>query len=372
MIIGVPTEIQPNENRVAIAPSGVVALVKKGHTVLIEKNAGLGSSFTNEDYEKCGAEIVSTPKELYNRSKIILKVKAPQLSEYNLLKKEQILMAYLHLVAESELTKALQKNKITAIAFETIQRPDGSLPVLRPMSEIAGKMSVQIGAQFLENYYGGKGLLLGGVPGTRPSKVTIIGAGNVGKNAAQVAVGNGCEVSILDINIDRLRYINDIMYSKVKTIVANSITIEKEVKTADLVISAVLIPGSKPPIVVTEDMVKKMKKGSVIVDAAIDQGGSVETINRMTTHDNPVFEKYGIIHYAVPNMPGSVAKTASIAMNNVSIPYVISIADNGIKAVKHDSALAKGINVIDGAITYKPVADGLFKEYTPLESIIGF
>lgn len=372
MIIGVPTEIQPNENRVAIAPSGICALTKKGHKVLIEKNAGINSGFSNEDYEKCGAQIVATPKELYSQAEMILKVRSPQLSEYNLLKKRQILMAFLHLVAESELTKTLQKNKITAIAFETIQNPDGRLPVLTPMSEIAGKMAVQVGAQFLENYYGGKGMLLGGVPGTKPGKVVIIGAGNVGKNAAVMASAFGCEVSVLDTNLEKLRYIDDIMHSKVKTIIANPITIQKEVISADLVISAVLIPGSKPPIVISEDMVKKMKKGSVIVDTAIDQGGSVETMNRTTTHDNPTFVKHGIIHYAVANMPGSVAKTASIALNNVSIPYVAAIADMGVKAAKIDHSLGKGINLIEGAITYKPVADCLFKDYTPLESIIGF
>ncbi len=372
MIIGVPTEIQPNENRIGLSPSGACLLVRKGHKVLIEKNAGINSGFSNEEYEKCGAEIVNTPKEIYAAANMILKVKAPKLSEYNLMRKDQIIMCFLHLLSDTELTRVLQKGHVTSIAYESIQKSDGTMPVLNPMSEIAGKMSIQIGAQFLENHNGGSGVLLGGVVGTKPGKVVIIGAGTVGKNAAQIAVGYGANVSVLDINIEKLRHLNDIFYSRIKTIIANPFTIEKELKDADLVISAVLVPGEKTPIVITEDMVKQMKQGSVIIDVSVDQGGSVETVNRITIHENPTFIKHGVIHYAVSNMPGTVAKTSSIALTNGTLPYIMAIANDGIKAVKKDPSLAKAVCTIDGNITCKNIADSISKEYTPLESIIGF
>lgn len=371
MIIGVPKEIKPNENRVAITPAGVEAMVKAGHKVVIENNAGVGSGITNEDYTRAGAEILATPAEVFSAADMIMKVKEPLPAEYNLFKEGQVLFTYLHLAPEPELTQALLKKKVVGIAYETIQLPNGALPLLSPMSEVAGRMSIQIGAQFLEKHYGGQGILLGGVPGVPPAKVVIIGGGIVGTNAAKMAVGMGADVTILDLNASRLRYLDDIFGGRVKTVMSNSYNIAAAVKEADLLVGCVLIPGARAPKLVTEEMVKTMKPGSVIVDVAIDQGGSIETIDRVTTHAEPTFVKHGVIHYSVANMPGAVARTSTFALTNVTLPYALKLANKGYQqAIKEDLALAKGVNVIDGKVTYKSVAEGLGLPYTPLNQVI--
>ncbi|MCF8012073.1 MAG: alanine dehydrogenase [Clostridiales bacterium] len=371
MIIGVPKEIKANENRVALTPSGVKSLNEEGHRVLIENSAGVGSSFTNDEYVSAGAQIVSTPEEIYEKSNIIVKVKEPQLAEYDLMKEDQVLFTYLHLAAEQDLTEKLLERKVIGIAYETIESYDGSLPLLKPMSEVAGRMSVQIGSRFLEKSNGGKGVLLGGVSGTYPANVTIIGGGIVGINAAKIAVGMGANVTILDVNVERLRYLDDLYYNKLKTILSNSYNIEECVKNSDLLIGAVLVSGSKTPQLVTEDMVKQMPEGSVVVDVAVDQGGTIETIDRVTTHSNPVYEKYGVVHYAVANIPGAVPRTSTIALTNLTLPYIVKLANKGwIKAVKEDNLFALGVNTVNGKLTYKAVADSLGLEYTPLEKVL--
>ncbi len=368
MIIGVPKEIKQNENRVAITPGGVEALVKRNHKVYIEKSAGEGSGFSDADFVSAGAEILNSAGELFKKSDMILKVKEPLSSEYDLFKEGQLLFTYLHLAAEPALTDALLGKKITGIAYETIQLENGSLPLLTPMSEVAGRMSVQLGATYLEKQYGGRGILLGGVPGTLPAKVVIVGGGIVGTNAAKVALGMGADVCILDVNLDKLREI-DVMFSgQVKTLASNVYNLKEQLKEADLLIGAVLIPGAKAPKIVTEEMVKGMKKGAVIVDVAIDQGGSIETIDRVTTHANPIYEKHGVVHYAVANIPGAVARTSTFALTNATLPYVIKLADKGYqKAVQEDAALAKGVNTLGGKLTYESVAKSLNKDYTSLE-----
>jgi len=372
MIIGVPKEIKNNENRVAITPAGVEALVSAGHKVVIENNAGLGSGITNEEYEKAGAEILPTPAEVFAAADMIMKVKEPLPPEYPLFKEGQILFTYLHLAPESELTRALMEKKVIGIAYETIQLPNGSLPLLTPMSEVAGRMAVQIGARFLEKPQGGRGMLLGGVPGVPPAEVVIIGGGVVGTNAAKMAMGMGAHVTILDKSADRLKYLDDVFFGRITTVMSNNYNIAEAVKKADLLIGAVLIPGARAPKLVTEEMVKTMKPGSVIVDVAIDQGGSIETIDRVTTHQDPVYEKHGVVHYAVANMPGAVPRTSTFALTNVTLPYALALANKGWeRAVREDRALALGVNVLDGKVTYKAVADSLGLPYTPLEEILG-
>lgn len=371
MIVGVIKEIKANEHRVGLVPSGVDALVKAGHKVIIETNAGVGSGISNEDYIAVGAEILGSAKEIADKADMIVKVKEPLAPEYNLFRKNQILFTYLHLAPEPALTKALLDSKVTGIAYETVQDSAGRLPLLQPMSEVAGRMSVQIGAQFLEKHYGGSGVLLGGVPGIAPAKVVIIGAGMVGINAAKMAVGAGADVTLLDVCLDKLRYVDDIFNGRVKTLYSNPYNIARKLTTADLLIASVLIPGAKAPNIVTEEMVKTMPKGSVIVDVAIDQGGSVETIDRVTTHDNPVFEKHGVLHYSVANIPGAVARSSTFALTNATLPYVLQLAAKGLDAVKASPALQKGLNVIDGKLTYKSVADSLGLEYTPVEEVLG-
>ncbi|SHE52208.1 alanine dehydrogenase [Desulfofundulus australicus DSM 11792] len=371
MIVGVPKEIKDNENRVGITPSGVQALVQAGHQVVIEAGAGLGSGITDEEYVAAGARMLPTREDVYEQADMIMKVKEPLPAEYDLFKEGQILFTYLHLAPEPELTKALLARKVTGIAYETIQTNRGTLPLLMPMSEVAGRMSVQIGAQFLEKHYGGRGVLLGGVPGVPPAKVVIIGGGTVGTNAAKIAVGMGADVTIIDKNVERLQYLDDIFGSRIKTLVSSSYNIMEAVKDADLVIGAVLIPGAKAPKLVTEEMVKAMQPGSVIVDVAIDQGGCVETADRVSTHSNPTYVKHGVIHYAVANIPGAVARTSTYALTNVTIPYALELANKGVaRAVKEDIALARGVNVIDGKVTYKAVAEALNLEYTPLHELM--
>jgi len=371
VIIGVPKEIKNNENRVALTPAGANSLVREGHKVLVEKSAGVGSGFSDESYTAAGASIIDAAAEVFQSSDMIVKVKEPQSSEYNLFKEGQILFTYLHLAPEPELTRALLEKKVVGIAYETVQLPNRALPLLAPMSEIAGRMSVQIGAHFLGKQYGGKGVLLSGVPGVLPGKVTIVGGGVVGVNAAKMAVGLGADVTIIEMNPDRLRVLDDLFNFRVKTLMSNHYNITNAVKESDLVVGAVLLPGAKAPRLVTEEMVKEMSPGSVIVDVAIDQGGCVETIDRITTHDNPTFIKHGVVHYSVANMPGAVARTSTLSLTNSTLPYVQRLAGKGyVSAIREDNALALGVNVLNGKVTFKGVADSLGLEYTPLSQLL--
>ncbi|MEG6513349.1 alanine dehydrogenase [Desulforamulus ruminis] len=371
MLVGVPKEIKNNENRVALTPSGAMAFIKRGHEVWIERSAGAGSGFSDESYAAAGAKILDSAKEVWEKSEMILKVKEPLPNEYGLFQENQVLFTYLHLAAEPQLTKALMDKKIVGIAYETIQLEDGSLPLLTPMSEVAGRMSVIVGAQLLAKYAGGKGVLISGVPGVAPAKVTIVGGGIVGTNAAKMAMGMGADVTILDINPKRLKEIDDMFNFRIKTLVSNDYNLAKAVKEADLLIGAVLVPGAKAPKVVTEEMVAQMSAGSVIVDVAIDQGGSIETIDRITTHDQPTFERHGVIHYSVANMPGAMARTSTLALTSSTLPYALTLANDGYeKAIAGDKALAKGVNTMKGKLTYQSVAKALALEYTPLSQII--
>ncbi|MCM3162839.1 alanine dehydrogenase [Metabacillus litoralis] len=369
MKIGIPAELKNNENRVAITPAGANQLIKSGHEVCIETNAGLGSGFTDEQYKDAGATIVKTAAEAWSMD-MVMKVKEPLKEEFSYFRDDLILFTYLHLAAEQELTKALINKKVTSIAYETVQLSNGALPLLTPMSEVAGRMAAQIGAQLLEKPKGGKGILLAGVPGTQRGRVTIIGGGVAGTNAAKIACGLGAEVTILDTNPERLRQLDDLFGKEVSTIMSSPLTISESVQRADLVIGAVLIPGAKAPKLVLAEDVQTMAKGSVIVDIAIDQGGIFETIDRLTTHDNPTYEKHGVLHYAVANMPGAVPRTSTLALTNVTVPYANIIATKGYqKACLEDSALLKGLNTLKGFVTYKAVAKahGLtFKDATSL------
>ncbi|MFZ7102002.1 MAG: alanine dehydrogenase [Peptococcaceae bacterium] len=372
MIVGVPKEIKNNENRVAITPAGVVAFVKAGHGVIVEENAGAGSGITNDEYLKAGAKIIAKASDVWAQADMIMKVKEPLPVEYQCFREELILFTYLHLAPEPELTKALMEKKVLSIAYETVQLANGSLPLLSPMSEVAGRMSIQVGAQYLEKPKGGKGILLGGVPGVAPAKVVIIGGGIVGTNAAKKAVGMGADVTIIEKSIDRMRYLDDIFGTKIKTLMSNSFNIAQAVKEADLLVGAVLIPGAKAPHLVTEEMVKEMKPGSVIVDVAIDQGGSIATIDRVTTHSDPVFEKHGVIHYSVANMPGAVPRTSTFALTNATLPFALQLADQGaLKAVKENHALKLGVNVANGFVTYQAVAESLGLEYLSADEALG-
>ncbi len=371
MRIGIPKEIKNNENRVAITPAGVEELCKAGHNVYIEARAGIGSGFLDEDYKAVGAIIFDAAKEVWKNAEMIIKVKEPLPEEFKYFREKLIIFTYFHLAPEPELTKALIDSRVTAIAYETVQLDNKSLPLLTPMSEVAGRMSIQIGAQFLEKHYGGKGILLGGVPGVVPSNVVIIGGGVVGTNAAKMAFGLGANVSIIDLSADRLRYLDDIFHGNINTIMSNNYNIAKAVKNADLVVGAVLIPGARAPKLVTEEMVKAMSPGSVIVDVAIDQGGSIETIDRVSTHSEPTYIKHEVIHYAVANIPGAVARTSTIALTNVTIPYALELANKGLfKAIIENKALAKGINVYNGFITYEAVAKSLDLPFIELKQKI--
>jgi len=371
MIIGVPKEILNNENRVGMTPAGVFTLAQKGHKVILQTNAGLGSGFTDEEYIEVGGTILQNPEEVYQSSDMIVKVKEPQDHEINMMKENQLLFAYLHLATEPELTKKLMDKKITAIGYETVQLEDGSLPLLTPMSEVAGRIAVIVGGNLLSKANGGRGVLISGVPGVKPARVTILGAGVVGVNAAKIAVGLGADVTILNKSPGKLKYIEDIFGSRIKTLILNELTLADAVKDADLFIGGILIPGGKAPKLVKEYMVKSMKPGSVIVDVAIDQGGCVETITHATTHDNPTYEKYGVIHYSVPNIPGAYAKTSTYALTNVTLPYVVDLADDGFKeSIRKDVSLKKGINVMGGKCTCQSLARSLNLEYTDPMSLI--
>ncbi len=368
MIIGIPKEIKDNENRIAITPAGVDELRKAGHKVIIEANGGVGSGISDQEFVAAGAQMIPSAREVFAQADMIMKVKEPLPQEYDYFKPNQILFTYLHLAPEKELTLALMKKQVVSIAYETIQLDNGSLPLLTPMSEVAGRMSVQIGAQYLEKMNGGLGMLLGGVTGVPPARVVIIGGGTVGTNAAKIALGMGAHVTIFDRNIERLRYLDDVLHGNRVTMMSNSYSIEQELKNADLLVGAVLIPGAKTPHLVAEKMVKGMKPGSVIVDVAIDQGGCIETVDHATTHSNPTYVKYGVVHYSVANMPGAVPRTSTYALTNVTIWYALEIANKGwAKAVKENRALAKGVNVVNGHVTYQAVAEAHNLDYVPLE-----
>lgn len=371
MRVGIPKEIKNNENRVGITPAGVKTLVHAGHEVAVERSAGIGSGFNDEEYRSSGAVIMDSAAEVWGFADMIMKVKEPLPEEFGFFREGLILFTYLHLAPEPELTKMLLAKKVHAVAYETVQLNDGTLPLLTPMSEVAGRMAVQIGAQFLEKPYGGKGVLLGGVPGVQQAEVVIIGGGVVGTNAAKVALGMGAHVTILDLNASRLRYLDDIFERKVATLMSDSYHIEQAVAKADLVIGAVLIPGSRAPKLVKDYMVQQMTEGSVIIDVAIDQGGSIETIDRVTTHAEPTYVKHGVVHYAVANMPGAVARTSTLALTNVTTPYAVKIANQGLEAcAKRFSEVAKGINVYDGHVTNPGVAESLGYEYIKFEDLV--
>lgn len=370
MKIGIPKEIINNENRVALTPPFVKTLVDKNHEVVVETMAGFGSGFTDEEYVENGASIVKTAKEAWNVD-LVLKVKEPKESEYGFFKEGLILFTYLHLAPVPSLTESLIKNKVTAIAYESVQLEDGSLPLLNPMSEIAGRMAPQTGAFFLQKTNGGSGVLLSSVPGVAKGNVIIIGGGVAGSNAAKVAIGLGAKVRILDVNQKRLAQLEEIFGNSIETVMSNPHNIHQSVMMADLVIGAVLIPGRKAPTLVTEEMVKDMKPGSVIIDIAIDQGGIFATTDRTTNHDEPIITKHDVLHYAVPNMPGAVSRTSTLALTNNTLPYIIQLADKGfIQAVKENKALATGVNTHNGVLTYEQVAIDQEKEFTPLTELI--
>ncbi|SHF79034.1 alanine dehydrogenase [Ornithinibacillus halophilus] len=370
MNIGVPREIKNNENRVAMTPAGVLSLKGAGHDIFIETGAGLGSGFTDEQYEDAGAIIVGSAKEAW-KQEMVMKVKEPLPEEYDYFYEGLILFTYLHLAAEPELTKAMIDKKVVGIAYETVQLENRTLPLLTPMSEVAGRMAAQIGAQFLEKSKGGKGVLLAGIPGVKRAKVTVIGGGVVGMNSAKIAAGLGADVTIIDLNPDRLRQLDDIFGSSINTMMSNPLNIANSIAESDLVIGAVLIPGARAPKLVTEDMVQAMSEGSVIVDVAIDQGGIFETSDRITTHDNPTYTKHGVLHYSVANMPGAVPRTSTIGLTNVTVPYALQIANKGYKKACNDNAaLRKGINTADGYVTYEAVAEAHGLEYADVFDLL--
>lgn len=370
MIIGVPREIKDHESRVGVTPAGVKALTEAGHKVLVETNAGAKSSFPDSEYQDAGAEIVGDAGYIWGKSEIVVKVKEPIESEYAYFREGLVLFTYLHLAPVPELTQKLLDAKVIGIAYETVRDRSNTLPLLTPMSEVAGRMSVQVGAAYLEQEKGGRGILLGGVPGVLPAHVTVIGGGVVGTNAARIALGFGAKVTLVDLNLNRLREIDDIFNGRVYTLASNSYNVAQATREADLVIGGVLIPGAQAPKIVTKEMVSRMKKGSVIVDVAIDQGGCVETA-RPTSHSNPSYTVDGVVHYCVTNMPGAVPHTSTLALTNATFPYLLRLANLGPKeALKQDAGLAEGLNTWLGKLTYKAVAEGQQKEWTPAASIL--
>lgn len=370
MIVGVPKEIKVREYRVGMVPGFVKALTSRGHQVLVQKGAGLGSSIPDDDYVAAGATMIESADEVWKRAEMIVKVKEPIAEEYERIQHGQTIYTFFHLAAVPALAKVLVEKKVTSVAYETIQLPNGSLPLLKPMSEVAGRLSVQVGAMSLFREKGGKGILLGGVPGVRRGRVTVIGGGAVGTNAAKMALGLGAEVTILDTNVDRLGYLDDIFGGRVTTLFSNQHNIHRSVVQSDLVVGAVLIPGAAAPKLVNAAMLEEMEDGSVVVDVAVDQGGCIETCVP-TTHDNPTFIKHGVVHYCVANMPGAVAQTSTYALNNVTEPYGIKLAQLGvIEAVKSDRALALGVNTYGGAVTYEAVSTALGMPYTRLDDAL--
>jgi alanine dehydrogenase len=368
MRVGLPKEIKSDEYRVAMMPVGVELLVKNGHKVLVEAQAGVGSGFSDDDYKAAGATLVNTCDEVFGEADMIVKVKEPQPVEIQKFKPGQIVFTYMHFAASVELTQACIESEIVAIAYETIRDKRGTLPLLTPMSEIAGKMSIQEGAKYLEKPMMGRGILLGGVPGVAPANVVILGGGVVGTNAAKVAAGLGANVTLMDVNLERLRYLDDVMPANVNTIYSDPATIRAHLRTADLVIGAVLIPGAKAPRLVTRDHLKEMPNGSVVVDVAIDQGGCIETA-RATTHANPTYVVEGVVHYCVANMPGAVGRTSTIALCNATLPYVIGLANKGYeKLAAEDSGFGEGINLVGGRVTNAAVASSLHLPHQPLKT----
>ncbi len=370
MKIGVPKEIKTNENRVALTPIGAEVLRRHGHKIYVETNAGMGSGFTDADYKKVGATILKTPKQVFDTADMIMKVKEPIKPEYNLIREGQVVFTYFHFASSKELTQAMMKSKCIAVAYETVQKEDGSLPLLIPMSEVAGRMAPQEGAKYLERTMGGRGVLLGGVPGTAPANVVVLGGGIVGTNAAKIAAGFGAQVTIMDNNLYRLRYLDDVMPKNVTTMMSNPYNIRSAIASADLVIGAVLIAGAKAPKLITKDMLKLMKKGSVIVDVSVDQGGCIETC-KPTTHENPTYVVDGVVHYCVANMPGAVPFTSTIALTNATLPYAVELANKGwYTACVESEELKLGLNMIDGEIVYKGVADAFNFRYTDVNTML--
>lgn len=370
MIIGVIKEIKDDENRVALLPAGAEQLLMHGHAVLIEAGAGAASGFADEEYQSAGAEIVASAAEVYRRSSMIMKVKEPLPQEYHYLREGQIVFAFFHFAASAELTRAVVQSKCVAIAYETIETDDGQLPLLSPMSEVAGRMAIQQAAKYLEREHGGRGVLLGGVPGVEPATVVVVGGGVAGANAAKMAAGLGSQVYVLDISLERLRYLSDVMPPNVVTMMSNPHNIRKLIKTADVVISAVLVHGGKAPMLITREMIRTMKEGAVIVDIAVDQGGSLET-SHPTTHENPIYTVDGVIHYCVSNMPGAMPMTSTIALTNATMPYGLEIADKGYhQAILENRDIQRGANIVLGKITYRNVADALGMPYTPVEEVL--
>jgi len=371
MIIGVPKEIKKQEYRVALTPAGADALVRAGHRVMVENGAGEESGFRNSDYQAAGASIARFVPELWENSEMIVKVKEPLSSEYRYFRPDLVIFTFLHLAADKPLTLALMEKKVVAIAYETVEHPNGSLPLLTPMSEIAGRLSVQAGMTFLEKPQKGRGVLLGGVAGVHPGSVVILGAGVVGTNALKRAVGLGARVTVIDKNLDRLRYLDDLFHGRIESLASNRYNIAEAVSQADLVIGAVLIPGALTPHLVTEDMVRSMLPASVIVDVSIDQGGCIETMDHPTTHDAPVYIKHGVLHYAVANIPGAVPRTSTVALTNATLAYIEALARKGWKdAALEDPAFAKGINVLNGQVVYSAVAQAHSLDSTLLEEIL--
>ncbi|GAB4447972.1 MAG: alanine dehydrogenase [Anaerolineae bacterium] len=366
MIIGVPKEIKDNEYRVSMTPGGIHQLVEHGHTVLVEKSAGAGSRFTDADFAEAGAALVASAEEVWGQANMVVKVKEPLPAEYKYLRPDLVLFTYLHLAAAEALTRAMVDSGVTGIAYETVELANGTLPLLTPMSEVAGRMSIQVGAHYLERHAGGRGKLLGGIPGVRPASVVIIGGGVVGTNAAQMALGMGARVSLMDINLDRLRTLSEILHGNFETIAANPYTVARAVRYADLLVGAVLVKGAKAPQLVTRKMVAEMKQGSVIIDVAVDQGGCVETTHP-TSHSEPTYYVDDVLHYCVPNMPGAVPRTSTLGLSNATLPYIIKLADKGFaEAVSADKALALGVNTYQGHITYQAVAEAFGLPYKPL------
>jgi len=370
MIVGILKEIKVEENRVSMTPAGVEIMRQNGHTVLVEENAGTGSGLMDAEYIGAGAEIVDTPKEIFQRAEMVMHVKEPQPSEYQLIREDQIVFTYLHLAAAEQLTRVLIKTGSIDIAYETIQKADGSLPLLTPMSEVAGRMAIQQGAKYLEMAQGGDGVLLGGVPGVDPGTVLIIGGGVVGINAAKTACGLGAKVYVLDMNLDRLRYLSDVMPSNCFLLMSSPATIRDLITRADVVVGAVLIPGAKAPKLVKQDLLRTMKKGSVLVDVAIDQGGCFET-SKPTTHSDPIYTVDGVVHYCVANMPGALPKTSTIALTNATLPYAVQIANKGWKkAMKENPEIKPGANIVKGKVTCRGVADAFGLDYVPIDSLL--
>lgn len=370
MIIGVPKEIKNNENRVALTPAGAQELIKKGHTVYVQSTAGDGSGFLDQEYVDAGANIIATIEDTYAIAEMIMKVKEPIKEEYKLIKKDQLVFTYFHFASSEPLTHAMIENGSVCLAYETVEKSDRSLPLLVPMSEVAGRMAIQEGAKYLEKPMGGRGILLGGVPGVRPAKVLILGGGVVGTNAAKMAAGMGADVTIMDVSLPRLRYLDDIMPANVNTFMSNEYNIRELLSTHDLIVGAVLIPGAKAPNLITKDMLSDMRPGTVVVDVAVDQGGCIETC-RPTTHEDPTYVVDGVLHYCVANMPGAVPYTSTLALTNATLPYAIQLANKGWKqACKDNKELELGLNVVEGKVVYKGVSDAFDLKYTDVKEVL--